>query len=158
MPVQRKIHSIREYNDREVVDRKIPNRGISASPSGSLESNSPSAKESFQDTHQGRRSRTWSWVFCSSGLHLDGGRSLNQTRIFRGPGDLRQRDSYWDGYLKRLPAEAGVGVAPNTLILPSLYLEKAVELAKTIPPGGCPKFITCQDLLRWAPKNQRKRD
>ncbi|KAG5556851.1 hypothetical protein RHGRI_007187 [Rhododendron griersonianum] len=46
-----------------------------------------------------------------------------------------------------LPQEEGVGVAQTALILPSLYLEMAVEVAKTIPPSGRPKYLTCQDLM-----------
>lgn len=52
----------------------------------------------------------------------------------------------------RLGAEDDEDVATTTIILPSVYLKKALQLAKTISEGGCPKHLTCKELMNWAPK------
>ncbi|KAG5556883.1 hypothetical protein RHGRI_007211 [Rhododendron griersonianum] len=56
--------------------------------------------------------------------------------------------------MRMLTSRLGAGddedVATTTIILPSVYLKKALELAKTIPDGGHLKHPTCRELMNWA--------
>lgn len=56
----------------------------------------------------------------------------------------------------RLGAEDDEDVATTTIILPSVYLKKALELAKTILEGERPKHPMHRELMKWAlPKKMK---
>ncbi|KAF7149428.1 hypothetical protein RHSIM_Rhsim03G0092800 [Rhododendron simsii] len=56
----------------------------------------------------------------------------------------------------KLGAEDDEDVATTTIILPSVYLKKALQLAKTIPEGGRPKHLTCRELMKWALQKKKE--
>lgn len=80
----------------------------------------------------------------------EGGHGI-RARIFQSPDAQCQGEGYGNVNIK-----AGCRGWWGCCFLPSVYLKKALELAKTIPEGGRLKHPTCRELMKWAlPKKMK---